>query len=421
MPAFDLLSTLFEVETYKAKDLIFCAGDQGEKFYVVCEGCVKITSKDVKEGKETTLSMLTKDTVFGEIALLEETTRTATALAFEPCLLLSTTREKFNSLLDVFPKFGEIMKPLLADRTSNTLKHVSFFKNLSKESRTQVGHMTQFTSYLTGMTVVKEGDRDDGLYILVEGTIRVTSGGKHLGVLSEGDVMGEVALLGNCRRTATLITEEPCRMLHMSCENCKRLMGVVPEILESMIALTMSRRVRSVEVLGEENLGGFPLIDQTSDSKLHLYGLLRNSADLDHVDRRHAGKNGAITELQDEEKKELEVESNNLQLESQFLDIQIFDLLTCIKVLEKQVQVQRTIEDLTLAGSHDPSRKSRRNSWPPRKNNLGDLEEYEYNQLADHFTPKSVARKVRHSESRSEDLRKPVFGVPTSGVSITIN
>ena len=41
--AFDLLSTLFEVEQFKKKDIIFKAGDNGEKLYVLCEGCVKIT------------------------------------------------------------------------------------------------------------------------------------------------------------------------------------------------------------------------------------------------------------------------------------------------------------------------------------------------------------------------------------------
>ena len=78
--AFDLLSTLFEVETFAAKETLFTAGEPGEKFYVVCEGCIRISSKDVKEGKDVTLSMCTKDNVFGEIALLEETTRTATAI-----------------------------------------------------------------------------------------------------------------------------------------------------------------------------------------------------------------------------------------------------------------------------------------------------------------------------------------------------
>jgi CRP-like cAMP-binding protein len=174
MGAFDLLSTLFEVEQFKKKEAIFKAGDPGDKFYVVCEGCVRISSSDTPNGKELTLNLLTKDKVFGEIALLKETTRTATASAFEPTILLSITREKFESLLEVFPRFEEIMLPVLEERTGNTLKLLPPFDKLDKKRRNMVGQMSQFTSYMTGMTVVKENDKYNGLFLLVEGTVKVS-------------------------------------------------------------------------------------------------------------------------------------------------------------------------------------------------------------------------------------------------------
>ena len=175
MGAFDLLSTLFEVEQFKTKETIFRAGDPGDKLYVVCEGCVRISSCDTPNGKELTLNLLTKDKVFGEIALLKETTRTATANAFESSILLSITREKFASLLEVFPRFEEIMLPILEERTGNTLKLLPPFDKLDKKRRNMVGQMSQFTSFMTGMTVVKENDRCDGLFLLVEGAVKVRS------------------------------------------------------------------------------------------------------------------------------------------------------------------------------------------------------------------------------------------------------
>ena len=55
------------------------------------------------------LNMLKKNDVFGEISLVEHTRRTATARSFEPSLLLSITKHKFDKLFEVFPDFRNIM------------------------------------------------------------------------------------------------------------------------------------------------------------------------------------------------------------------------------------------------------------------------------------------------------------------------
>ena len=93
-------------------------------------------------------------------------------------------------------------------------------------------------------------------------------------------------------------------------------MGALPEILEEMIELAMSRRARSVKLLGEENCSGFPLIDQTKENKLHLYGLLRNSADLDHINREYTGGRPKKGIDDAELVKELAAEGKNLQVRS---------------------------------------------------------------------------------------------------------
>ncbi|GMH54148.1 hypothetical protein TrST_g5767 [Triparma strigata] len=404
--AFDLLSTLFEVETFAAKETLFTAGEPGEKFYVVCEGCIRISSKDVKEGKDVTLSMCTKDNVFGEIALLEETTRTATAISFEPTITLSITREKFASLLEVFPEFSEVITPLLKQRTSNTLRHVPFFSSLGIEKVSLIGQMVQFTSYLRGMKIVKEGDRDDGIYILIEGSIRVLSGGKQVGVMNKGDIMGEVSLLGNCRRTSDLITEEHCRMLHMNPDNCRRLMGVVPEVMEELIKLAQGRRRVTVEVLGEEKVSEFfPVIDESKDNKLHLYGLLRNGQDVHHEDHQYLNKK--VDRRTDEEiARDLKILHNSSQLEGQFLDVQIFDLLTCIKLLEHQVQMQKdghTDDEVVETDGEKDERRRHRNSWPRGKYEMSrQVTGYDYyNYPPAQLTPQLIARKLGSMQSRT--------------------
>ncbi|XP_033872880.1 cGMP-dependent protein kinase 1 [Acipenser ruthenus] len=55
-----------------------------------------------------------------------------------------------------------------------------------------------------GETVIREGTEGNTLYIVAAGELRVTQGGRVLRTLSQGDVFGELAILYNCKRTATV-------------------------------------------------------------------------------------------------------------------------------------------------------------------------------------------------------------------------
>ena len=366
--AFDLLSTLFDLETFQKKDVLFHAGDVGEKLYVVCEGCVRISSTDTPDGKELTLNMLTKNEVFGEIALLEETTRTAKASAFENSMVLSITREKFSSLLEVFPVFEEIIQPLLTERTANTLKLVPLFSKLDKSVRNLVGHLCRFTSFFSGMTIFEEGSISEGFFILIEGTVSVTSmkgkgsgdggasetarGAVQLGIMEKGDVLGEIGLLARTTRTATLTAMEPCRMLYMSDQNFASLLSIAPELLDPLISLGKSRRSNSINILGNDVTNRIPPdIDVDIHDKLHIYSLMRKSKDpLD-----------APEEKTDDDYR-------LLQLESHRLDVELNNVLTCTKLLQQMMRQKKKECILppyvTPFAAPLPIRNHRRYSWP---------------------------------------------------------
>jgi CRP-like cAMP-binding protein len=61
--------------------------------------------------------------------------------------------------------------------------------------------------------LVGEGAPGYTFFVLVEGTAAVTSEGQTLAVLTPGDFFGEVAILGDGRRTATVTSTSPARLL----------------------------------------------------------------------------------------------------------------------------------------------------------------------------------------------------------------
>ncbi len=100
------LVSLFIVERRFANEVVIREKEAGERFYVVGWGelSVEISTADKK-----TVGVLRQGDVFGEIALLMDTLRTATVTARHESLLLSLNREDFLELINDYPEAREIV------------------------------------------------------------------------------------------------------------------------------------------------------------------------------------------------------------------------------------------------------------------------------------------------------------------------
>jgi CRP-like cAMP-binding protein len=103
-----VLQRLLHRREYVAGESVFIQGEPGLGMYIIAKGAVSIQSEP--SGRE--LVELTDGSFFGEIALLNEVIRTATARAKTDCLLLSLFQPDLLGLLDRNPRLG--VKILLA-------------------------------------------------------------------------------------------------------------------------------------------------------------------------------------------------------------------------------------------------------------------------------------------------------------------
>ena len=99
---------------YETDDIIFLEFETGNKFYMVQSGSVKITKviKDV----EKLLDIVYPGDFFGEMAILEGTTRSASAIANEPTTLLELTKENFQTILGNNTAMALKLSKMLAKR-----------------------------------------------------------------------------------------------------------------------------------------------------------------------------------------------------------------------------------------------------------------------------------------------------------------
>lgn len=89
-----------------------------------------------------------------------------------------------------------------------------------------------------------EGASGYSFFLLVDGTAVVTAGGTQLATLGPGDFFGEMAILGDGRRTATVTTTSSARLFVMFGTEFRRLQQAYPEIA-ARLEQAASARTRS--------------------------------------------------------------------------------------------------------------------------------------------------------------------------------
>jgi CRP/FNR family transcriptional regulator, cyclic AMP receptor protein len=96
------MAPLFFEKAYSKNSTLFVEGMIGEILYVIKKGSVDITKKGAG-GQEVLLATLKEGEFLGEMSLIDNRPRTATAKVAEESVLLVMTKKAFNTLLEKYP------------------------------------------------------------------------------------------------------------------------------------------------------------------------------------------------------------------------------------------------------------------------------------------------------------------------------
>ncbi|HKG64751.1 MAG TPA: cyclic nucleotide-binding domain-containing protein [Solirubrobacteraceae bacterium] len=122
------------------------------------------------------------------------------------------------------------------------LKDVPFFSSLSKRDLTTVAQQMEEIDIPEGKELVREGDFGHEFFLIVDGTAEVVRGGARIAERGPGEFFGEMALLDEERRTATVTAKSPMRVLVMTRQNFRALDGTAPEIHATVAEAIEARR-----------------------------------------------------------------------------------------------------------------------------------------------------------------------------------
>src|SRR5687768_6539591 len=133
------------------------------------------------------------------------------------------------------------------------------FKGLEEDELQEVARATEFYTYPPDYVLCHEGAYEDVLYIVADGSVVISkkmleeTGERILRVGGRGDLVGEMALIQNAPRAATVRTLTECTTLEMGKKDFETILGRSPHMALDIIRITLDR-MRANDQMAVANL-----------------------------------------------------------------------------------------------------------------------------------------------------------------------
>jgi len=174
--------------------MLFEKGARGYYFYVIKEGKIQIMA-------ECGEKILNENDTFGELALIQNKKRTASAKSIENCKLLLLNGKKFREII------SETTETDLKDRMS-ILSSSPIFSSLDNNKLNALASGLINCSFEPNQKILYQGDNGQSMYIIKSGKVKCTNGDKEIRFLGPRDYFGEGAILFNMSRSLSITVEE---------------------------------------------------------------------------------------------------------------------------------------------------------------------------------------------------------------------
>jgi CRP-like cAMP-binding protein len=204
------------VENVAAGKEVVRQGEPGERFYLIAHGAFEVMVD------EQPVTRLGRGEYFGELALLNDAPRAATVVAVEPGRLYSLGRAAFRTTLAHDLATQVRIQAALAYREA--VAAMLLFRDLAPVDLDLL--LTRFVqvAVATGEDIIRQGESGDRFYVIRSGAVDVIKDGQTIGKRVRGDAFGELALLLNAPRAATVRATEPTELLALNAADFQDLL-----------------------------------------------------------------------------------------------------------------------------------------------------------------------------------------------------
>ena len=106
-------------------------------------------------------------------------------------------------------------------------------------------------TFKAGENIIEEGQEGDCLYVLIEGEASISLKGQELGTIHSGEIIGEMALIQEEKRSATVTAKTDCRLALINKASFSALLKHVPDFSMHLLQV-MADRLKSAYIHIEE-------------------------------------------------------------------------------------------------------------------------------------------------------------------------
>lgn len=207
---------------FKKNDEIIKQGDEGDYFYIIETGLVDFYVNGTKVNSSS------EGSSFGELALMYNSPRAATAIAASDAVTCwALDRSTFRRIL----LEGTFNRRLMYE---DFLKDVELLKGLTNHERSKLADALNTEIYHKGDKIVVEGEKGENFYFIESGNCQISKkNGGIISNISKGDYFGEVALLNDLPRQATVEALDTVIVATLGKSGFTRLLGPAVDILKS--------------------------------------------------------------------------------------------------------------------------------------------------------------------------------------------
>ena len=130
------------------------------------------------------------------------------------------------------------------DVKADALARCPFFAGLSRRELIELAKVTEDMEVDEGKALTREGRSGSEFFVIVDGEVSVTKEGSEVRRLGPSDFFGEIALLEDTPRTATVTATTPLRFFVLTRQAFRSLLAHQPEIAEK-VTRALEERVRA--------------------------------------------------------------------------------------------------------------------------------------------------------------------------------
>ncbi|OFZ12520.1 MAG: hypothetical protein A2Z20_11440 [Bdellovibrionales bacterium RBG_16_40_8] len=211
----DMIVNRSELKEYKSHAPIIIQGDTGEHLYVLLSGKLQVRRR-LPTGRIQNISQIMPISIFGEIAIIESTPRTADVVATQNSIILEIPARMIQQIAHNSQYVRELSNFQNAITVNQFFTSAPLFRELSEQVIQIFMSRGKIENYVEDQIIFKQGDPGDGFFLLLRGAVTVRVNDYNVARIQQGGFFGEISMIADVPRTATIFALEQTQVLKIN-------------------------------------------------------------------------------------------------------------------------------------------------------------------------------------------------------------